>query len=536
MPTLNWIGKDKVINHDLEVPYHVLDKKYTYNADESDNMIIHGDNLTALKSLLPKYEGKVDCVYIDPPYNTGNEGWVYNDNVNDPHIKAWLGKVVGAEGDDLSRHDKWLCMMYPRLKILNKLLSENGIIFISIDDNELYNLKFICDEIFGISNYLGTIIWSKKRKGSFLSKKIVSLTEYALVYSKKSSVATLFGGVADAEESQPIIKRTNAIGTLRFKGNTVSTKLKDGEYLAGEYGKDVNLVTLENDIIVKNGFIINDFSLTSHFTWSQKYLEDELDKGTRVVINTMNFQPRVFRAYGDDNFKGFGSLVNGVQISGTNEDAYEQLEKIFGEKRAFDYSKPVNYVKTLIDAATHFKKNALVLDCFAGSGTTGHAVAELNASDSGKRKYILVEMMDYAENITCERMRKVISGYDNNPGLVTDFSYYELGKELFIDNKINKDVDIGDLRDYIFYSSAKEPVDKTKKYNNKYMLGVKENTSYYFYYEKDKECVLNYDFLSTIDVKTDAYVIYADACTLPQDVLLNYHISFKKTPRDIVKF
>lgn len=149
MPTLDWIGKDKVINHHMDVPYRVLDKQYTYGGDKSENMIIHGDNLEALKSLLPKYEGKVKCIYIDPPYNTGNEGWVYNDNVNDPKIKKWLGEVVGKEGEDLSRHDKWLCMMYPRLKLLQKLLSEDGAIFISIDDNELYNLKMICDEIFG---------------------------------------------------------------------------------------------------------------------------------------------------------------------------------------------------------------------------------------------------------------------------------------------------------------------------------------------------------------------------------------------------
>ena len=131
MPTLNWIGKDKVVSHHNEVPFHVLDHKYGYTAESgqtqeethSGNMIIHGDNLLALKSLMPKYEGRIKCIYIDPPYNTGNENWVYNDNVNDPHIKKWLGEVVGKEGEDLSRHDKWLCMMYPRLVLMKKLLS-----------------------------------------------------------------------------------------------------------------------------------------------------------------------------------------------------------------------------------------------------------------------------------------------------------------------------------------------------------------------------------------------------------------------------
>ena len=166
MPTLEWIGKDKVVNHHQEVPYRVLERQYSYDEagqhaedNGSENVIIHGDNLEALKALLPRYEGKVKCIYIDPPYNTGNEGWVYNDNVNDPKIKKWLGGVVGKEGEDLSRHDKWLCMMYPRLKLLQKLLAADGAIFISIDDVELPNTRLLMDEIFGSSNFITTIIW-----------------------------------------------------------------------------------------------------------------------------------------------------------------------------------------------------------------------------------------------------------------------------------------------------------------------------------------------------------------------------------------
>lgn len=145
MPSLNWIGKDEVINYNP--PFHILNQKYTFNAENSDNMIIKGDNLLALKALLPRFEGKIKCIYIDPPYNTGNENWIYNDNVNSPKIKKWLGEVVGK--DDLSRHDKWLCMMLPRLKLLHRLLSDDGVIFISIDDNEMANLKLLCDEVFG---------------------------------------------------------------------------------------------------------------------------------------------------------------------------------------------------------------------------------------------------------------------------------------------------------------------------------------------------------------------------------------------------
>ena len=192
MPTLEWIGKDKVVNHHQEVPYRVLERQYSYDGagqhaedNGSENMIIHGDNLEALKALLPQYEGKVKCIYIDPPYNTGNEGWVYNDNVNDPKIKKWLGEVVGKEGEDLSRHDKWLCMMYPRLKLLQRLLADDGVIFISIDDTEYANLKLICDEIFGSSCFVSNISWQRTYSTRNDSKGIVNEVEHLIVYSKQ---------------------------------------------------------------------------------------------------------------------------------------------------------------------------------------------------------------------------------------------------------------------------------------------------------------------------------------------------------------
>ena len=185
MPSLTWIGKDAVLNHHLDVPYRVLEKKYDFGDGEPGNKIIHGDNLEALKSLLPEYEGRVKCIYIDPPYNTGNENWVYNDNVNSPKIKKWLGQVVGKESEDLTRHDKWLCMMYPRLKLLQKLLSNDGAIFISIDDNEQANLKLVCDEIFGAGNFVANFLW-KSTPGSNTGKDVKTVTEFILMYKGKS--------------------------------------------------------------------------------------------------------------------------------------------------------------------------------------------------------------------------------------------------------------------------------------------------------------------------------------------------------------
>lgn len=539
MPTLEWIGKEKVINHHQEVPFRVLDKKYTFNAEESENMIIHGDNLLALKSLLPQYEGRVDCIYIDPPYNTGNEKWVYNDNVNDPRIKKWLGEVVGTEGEDLSRHDKWLCMMYPRLKLLHKLMSANGVIFISIDDTEHANLKNICDEIFGSSNFLGVITWLKKRKGSFLSKRMVSITEYCYVYAKEIANAFLYGGKAEESESQPIIKRTNSLSKLTFGANIVTTKLSDGIYEKGIYGKDVNPVNLLNDIIVQNGIITNQFSMEAHFVWSQSFLDSELSKGGKIVINTMNLQPRAFRVYDNTSFKGFASLINGVSISGTNEDAYEELAKIFKDKNVFDYSKPVNYLAEFLGAATHFNKNAIILDSFAGSGTTAHAVLNMNKQDGGSRKFILVEMMDYADTITAERAKRVIKGYGEGDKAVDgtggDFTYYELGEPLFKDGKnLNEAVGEDEIRKYVYYMETKKAIQENHT-DNKYFLGTNNDTAYYFYYEKDKPTTLNYEYLSTLNTKVSSYIIYADICALPKEFMEKHRITFKKIPRDITK-
>lgn len=234
MPTLEWIGKSKVVNHHLDVPYHVLERKYSYDEkgqhaedNGSENMIIHGDNLIALKSLLPQYEGKIKCIYIDPPYNTGNENWVYNDNVNDPRIKKWLGEVVGKEGEDLSRHDKWLCMMYPRLRLLQKLLADDGAIFISIDDNELYHLKLICDEIFGKGNYLTTITRQTGTHTGVKNRAIVGEADYILVYAKnivnmglngdykKNTIKKLFDADSNDLRRNYVVTYVNAIELAR---------------------------------------------------------------------------------------------------------------------------------------------------------------------------------------------------------------------------------------------------------------------------------------------------------------------------------
>ena len=188
MPTLNWIGKEAVVNHHHQVPFHLLKDvpELACGDPGSGNLIVQGDNLVALKALLPYYAGQVKCIYIDPPYNTGNEGWAYNDNVNSPLIRDWLGKAVGKEAEDLSRHDKWLCMMYPRLALLRQFLREDGVIFVSIDDNELANLLFIMEEVFGAQNHLATIVWEKGKKGD--SKFFSENHEYIIAFARNKAL------------------------------------------------------------------------------------------------------------------------------------------------------------------------------------------------------------------------------------------------------------------------------------------------------------------------------------------------------------
>ncbi len=183
MPTLDWIGKKAVVNHHREVPYRLLrcDPNVSAGDPDSGNLLVQGDNLVALKALLPSYAGKVKCIYIDPPYNTGNEGWVYNDNLTQPQFKEWIGQTVGKEAEDACRHDKWCCMMYPRLQLLKELLRDDGAIFISIDDNEFHHLRMLMIEIFGEQNFVATLVWEKAKKDA---KLIANTHEYILVWTK----------------------------------------------------------------------------------------------------------------------------------------------------------------------------------------------------------------------------------------------------------------------------------------------------------------------------------------------------------------
>lgn len=539
MPTLNWIGKDKVTNHHREVPFRTLERKYTFGDNTTENKIIHGDNLEALKALLPEYEGRIKCIYIDPPYNTGNEGWVYNDNVNDPKIQKWLGQVVGKEADDLTRHDKWLCMMYPRLALLKELLSDDGAIFISIDDNEQANLKLVCDEIFGAGNFVGIFSWVRKKKGSFLSKTLRKMVEYIYCYKKNNYDLSFYGENAYSDKWQPIVKRTNTTKKLSIKGNLIETKLNDGEYEAGFKGSEGTGVDFLDNFVVSNGVVVSDLNIEARFVWSQEFFDEEIKNGTRIALSN-KFGFNVLRYNQSTKIKTPSTLINEENNVGTNEDASLDLQKIFDTdvNEVFQYSKPYTLIQYVINMLCRDDKSSIILDSFAGSGTTAHAVLNLNKQDGGNRKFILVEMEDYAETITAERVRRVINGYGEGKNAVKGtgggFAYYELGEPVFADDNLNENIGVQKLREYIWYSETRTPY--TSQALNSYLLGCHDSTDYYFYYEPDRITTLSHDTLNIVERTAEAYVIYADRCTIDKEWLNNHHIVFKKIPRDIRKF
>lgn len=416
----------------LPVLAEVKDKEITTDPNDITHLLIEGDNYHTLSVLNYTHQGKIDLIYIDPPYNTGNKDFIYNDKY--------------VDSVDTYRHSKWLNFMNKRLELARELLTDEGVIFISIDDNEIAQLKMLCDNIFGEQNFIGNICWFKKRKGSFLSNNLVSLTEYILAY-KKGSPIKLFGGETNNSESQPIVKRTNAIKTLKFPANFVKTKLKDGNYKAGKYGNGTTSTILKNDIVVENKIIKTEFEIEAPFTWTQSFLDTEIENGTEVLINTNNLQPRVIRV-NNNSFKAMPSFIDGREISATNEDAYEMLKSIFKVERPFSYSKPVNLIKKLINSISYFKDEMIVLDFFAGSGTTAQAVLEINFTEGKNIKYILCTNNEnnngdgkIADDVCYPRLKAVINGYknlkgENVDGLGGNLKYF---KTSFVENVRNRD-------------------------------------------------------------------------------------------------
>lgn len=608
MPSLNWIGKDKVVMHHQEVPVHELVRKYGFTADGqqdgdtgSGNMIIHGDNLIALKSLLPKYEGRVDCIYIDPPYNTGNENWVYNDNVSDPRILAWLGKVVGKEGEDFTRHDKWLCMMYPRLQLLRQLLSDKGAIFISIDDNEVSHLRKICDEIFGINCFVADIIWHKTYSPRNDSKGVPTETDHILVYSRypnwqpkrlertdeMNSVyknpdgdislwrnSDAFAPNAATHQGMVYAIQHPFTGKMIYPYKGACWPLQQesmfkeisewGEYEYKDLGDDAERADVCGVPVeeVRKGVMAI-------------VLKNDIDTARQKAIERQNLHPLprfFFTKNGEGGIarKTYLKNVEGKLITtfwdydevGHTDEAKKELKRIFEGHAPFETPKPTRLIKRIIECSTD--ENSIILDAFGGSGTSAHATILQNNSDHGNRKFILIELMDYAEDTTAERVKRVIQGYpykgkiketlyskklsaanlkkfsqfldeanavreasidsftkiskptvkdselvveaekvidEQMPGLGGAFDFYELGEPIFVDGLINPNISQDTIREYIYFSETRRPLTRPRSAEEPYFLDNYNGISYFFYYEPEHETVLNDTALAHILTK-----------------------------------
>lgn len=410
---LHWLDVPEAFEDDVENKLPILkevkDKAIVNDDGKPTHILIEGDNYHALTCLNYSHKGKIDLIYIDPPYNTGTDGFRYKD-------KRFLTEF--PDGTDVPkdhplRHSYWLSFMAKRLKLCKDLLKESGVIFISIDDNENAQLKLLCDMIFFPSNYVGTITWERKRKGSHLSKKLTKKTEFIHIYAKSGPDIELFGTNVGEDEDSPLIKRTNSQKTLTVPNNLINTKLKDGVYRKGKYGYGSSSVELLEDVVIENNKFKNDLIIKGPFVWTQKNLEREVNKGAQFFIKTKRFSLRVLKGDLSLSFKALSSLF--TREIGTNEDAKTELSNILGvpeDELKIDYPKPVSLIKKIIQTKTNENGVYTILDFFAGSGTTGQAAMELCDNEKSVQCILVTNDENGIMTEVCyPRICNVIKGY-----------------------------------------------------------------------------------------------------------------------------
>lgn len=486
MATLNFKGKSFVQNHHLSVKYHQLvpkkDKSLTDKVSLNDNLIIHGDNLIALKALLPTYAGKIKCIYIDPPYNTGNEKWVYNDNVNSPMMQEWLGKIVDKE--DFTRHDKWLCMMMPRLKLLRELLRDDGVIFVSIDDNEVHHLRMLMDEVFGEENFITNIIWQKKYSPQNDAKYFSDMHDFVVVYAKHRNIGSEITGWV-----RNLIPRTREQDS-RYKNpdNDPRGSWKPADFSVKTYSEDYDYT-----IKTPSGRKVNPPKGRCWATSKESY--EKWKEDNRIWFGKKGNNVPSVKIFLSEVQAGVVPLTIWLREEvGDNELSKKEIKDIFGEvKLAFETPKPTKLIRRIIEITTD--KSSVILDSFAGSGTTAHAVLDLNNEDGSNRKFILVECEDYADKITAERVRRVIKGVKTakdeklKKGLGGTFSYFELGESIEMESILEgkKLPDYMELARYIFYTATGEEFNPSKVKQSKNFIGETKDYEVYLFYEPDIE-------------------------------------------------
>ena len=541
MPTLEFKGKHHIYAHHLTVPHrplHVDESRSVLPDNDGEpialtdqNLIIHGDNLHALKALLPHYGGRVKCIYIDPPYNTGNEGWVYNDNVNSPMMKKWLEENSPVDSDDLERHDKWLCMMWPRLHLLRELLADDGAIFISIDDNEVHHLRMLMDEVFGEENLVANVIWRKKAGGGQDSGYYAREHEYVVCYRKTDSFALRYRTVERTERDFP-----------QQKNGRYCRFMKLEKWGANAYREDRPTMY----------YAITDPDGKDFFPRAPDGREGNWRKRpTSLDDNHIHWQKRKgrwtpYEVQYLDELRSNQRILKERTIHydlATTTDATRELQNIFGSK-VFDTTKPVELVLRQVLLSTH--PDSIVLDSFAGSGTTAHAVLALNKQDGGNRRFILVECEDYADTITAERVRRVIKGVPSardkqlREGLGGSFAYCTLGDPIDANSLLKGDTlpSFADLAAYLLYtatgiSAAPQDIATDRDDGFFYASGERD---YYLIYEPDTEflrshdAALNLDRAIEIESKQRPAVVFAAAKYMGQRELTDMQITFCQLP------
>jgi len=540
MPTLNFKGKTFVHNHHLAVKYHQLvpkkDKSLTDKVSLYDNLIVQGDNLKALKSLLPTYAGKVKCIYIDPPYNTGNEGWKYNDKVNSPMMREWLGKVV--DKDDLTRHDKWLCMMMPRLKLLKELLAEDGAIFISIDDNEQHNLRVFLDEIFGEHNFVAVFPWRKRTAKSDVPHGVSQDYEWVICYAKNEFLA---GISSDRKYNQ-----SDDYPNDRWRLTDLTKQTSADERPNSAF-----------DMIDPKTKKIYPFNTKRSWAVTKDTFQDYYDKGKIVFPDDYDFlnitipayrvfesedKQKALKKYGTENILKAVS-TNLPQEVGMTQDGNKQIIDLFGEK-IFSFPKPSSLIKFFISVLND--KDAIILDSFAGSGTTAHAVLNLNKEDGGNRKFILVEMEDYVDKITAERVRRVINGVPTSKnfkeGTGGTFSYFELGEPIEMESILRGEnlPSYEEFAKYLFYTATGEEFDPSKINEKTNYIGTSKDYEIYLFYKPDidylKSTALTLDRAKSLGKhKGKKRLVFAPAKFVDNHTLTDLRIEFSQLPFEIYK-
>ena len=433
MTELSFKGKEFVYNHHLAVPFRPLlvhaDKGIGQPSLEG-NLIVHGDNLHALKALLPLYAGEVDCIFIDPPYNTGNEGWCYNDNVNAPMIREWLNSnPVGI--DDGLRHDKWCAMMWPRLRLLYELLAETGSFWATIDQTEAHRFKQILDEIFGEDNFIGIISWEKTYTPKSNSRVLSADADFIICYAKRKLTFEADGWNLMPKDEEQLSRYSNPDNDPKGPWRTFPLDVRTED--AAKREKYRYEVILPSGRRVKPG-------AGRHWSLPPDVFNDERAAGRIYFGKTGDAMPTVKAYLSDGRDKVIARTWWPYRSVGGNQDAKKDILNILGDDCDFITPKPTKLVGRILDIATH--PQSIVLDSFAGSGTMAHAIMEANRRDGGNRRFILVEMEDYADSLTAERVRRVINGYSFNGTQKTELLREKITwSKLKNSHKLTKDIE-----------------------------------------------------------------------------------------------